>query len=484
MAARRRAFDAAAWSGADLVFRQGLQFLATLVLARLVSPDDFGTVAVLGVFVAIGGVVVDGGLSTALIQRQDIDHIDESTVFWLNAAVGLTLAGALALAADPLSIFFAQPDLRHLTWAAALTVAVSASGAVHTALLVKRLDFRTQLYAGGAAAVLSGTLSIAMALHGYGAWALAAQMLSMASLSTAFLWLMHRWRPAPVFSLASAKKLLGFGGFVLIANLVDMLYSRIPAVLIGRHIGIRELGYYERADSTKQLPASFLTGILGRVTLPLLSEAAHDPVGLRRGMQTAIRGLMLINLPLMLGLAALGDLVIVTMFGESWRPAVTSFQILCIAAALWPMHLINVNTLLAKGHAKLVLKLELPKKILGIMMLIIGVRFGIEGIAWSQVALSFAALGINGHYAGRLVGYGLAHQVKDMVMPGVIATAMAGALYWLALILAMNDLLKLISLIVLGGVFYIAVIWLARPPALLEILEIWRTRPSGGATDK
>lgn len=481
---QRRALDAATWSGADLLFRQGLQFLAMLVLARLVAPDDFGTVAVLGVFVAIGAVMVDGGLSTALIQRQDIDHTDESTVFWLNAVVGLTLAGLLALAAAPLSNFFAQPALRHLTLAAALTVMVSALGAVHTALLVKKLDFRTQLYAGAAAAVLSGLLSIAMALNGYGAWALAAQMLGMATLSTAFLWLMHRWRPAPVLSLTSAKKLLGFGSFVLVANLIDTLYSRVPAILIGRYIGLPELGYYERADSTKQLPASLLTGILGRVTLPLLSEAAHDPVRLRHGIQAAIRGLMLINLPMMLGFAALAEPLIVTVFGEVWRPAVMPFQILCIAAALWPMHLININALLAQGHARLVLKLEVPKKILGLAMLIIGMFFGIEGIAWSQVAFSIAALGINSHYTNRLVGYGLSHQLMDIVMPCVVATVMAGALHWLARILAMNDALKLMSLAVLGGVFYITVIFLAKPPALLEIISIWRTRHTGGTHDK
>jgi O-antigen/teichoic acid export membrane protein len=482
MMLKRRPLDAAAWSGADLLVRQGLQFLAMLVLARLVAPDDFGTVAVLGVFVAIGAVLVDGGLSTALIQRRDIDHTDESTVFWLNAVVGLTLGSSLVLAAGPLSDFFAQPALRRLTLAAALTVIVSALGAVHTALLVRKLDFRTQLYAGAAAAVLSGALSISMALNGFGAWALAAQMLGMASLSTVFLWLMHRWRPAPVLSLASAKKLLGFGGFVLVANLIDALYTHLYAVLIGRYIGLQQLGYYERADSTKQLPASLLTGVFGRVTFPLLSKAARDPIELRHGIRMAIRGLMLINLPMMLGSAALAETLIVTVFGEVWRPAVMPFQILCIAAALWPMHMVNVNALLAQGHARLVLKLEMPKKILGLAMLIIGMFFGIEGVAWSQVTFSIMALWINSHYTNRLVGYGLVHQLKDIVMPGVVATVMAGALYSLALILVMNDSLKLISLTVLGGVFYITVIFLAKPPALLEIISIWRTRHTGDGT--
>lgn len=471
---KRRALDAATWSGADLITRQGLQFLITLVLMRLVSPDDFGALAVLGFFISLAAIMVDAGLSTALIQRQDINHGDESTVFWFNAAVGLALAIFLALAAQPLSVFFDKPIIRPLVWVAALTVLMSSLGAVHTALLVKKLEFRTLLYAGTAAAALSGLLSIPMAFAGFGVWALAAQMLSMAALSTALLWLLHGWRPAAVFSIHSVKKLFGFGGFVLAANLIDTLYTRAYAVLIGRYIGLRDLGFYDRADNTKQLPVTFMTGILGRVALPMLSEAANEPQKLRRGMQVAIRTVMLFALPIMLGLAALADPLIHALFGAVWQPAVAPFRILCLAAALWPIHAINVSALLAQGRAGLVLRLEIPKKTLGVVFLVIGLPFGIEGVAWSQVAFSITALWINAYYANMLLGYGFMQQMTDIVIPCLAASTMAALLYWLSVALATSDWLTLLSLAPIGAAFYVVIIFFAKPPALSEVLDVLR----------
>lgn len=471
---RTRALKAVTGSGIDTSVRQGLQFLVMLILMRTVSPDDFGTVAVLGFFTSLAAVIVDGGLSTTLIQRQDINHADESTIFWLNAVIGLALAALLALTAGPLSLFFDKPVIQQLAWVAALTVLMSSLGAIHTALLVKKLDFRTLLYAGTAAAVLSGLLSIPMAFAGFGVWALAAQMLSMAALSTALLWLLHDWRPAAVFSLHSAKKLFGFGGFVLAANLIDTLYTRAYAVLIGRYIGLRDLGFYDRADNTKQLPVTFMTGILGRVALPMLSEAANEPQKLRRGMQVAIRTVMLFALPIMLGLAALADPLIHALFGAAWRPAVAPFRILCLAAALWPLHAINVSALLAQGRAGLVLRLEIPKKTLGVVFLVIGLPFGIEGVAWSQVAFSITALWINAYYANTLLGYGFMHQMTDIAIPCLAAITMGALLYWLSVALATGDWLTLLSLAPIGAAFYVVMIFLAKPPALSELLDILR----------
>lgn len=473
---KRRALDATAWSGADVITRQGLQFLVTLVLMRLVSPDDFGTIAVLGFFTSLSAVMVDAGLSTALIQRQDINYADESTMFWFNAALGLTLGTSLALAAGPLSLFFDKPILRYLAWLAAPTVLMSSLGAVHTALLIKQLEFRILLYAGTAAAALSGLLSIPMALAGFGVWALATQMLSMAALSTAFLWLLHGWRPAMVFRAHSARKLFRFGGFVLVANLTDTIYTRAYAVLIGRYIGLRDLGYYDRADNTKQLPVTFLTSILSRVALPLLSAAANEPPKLRRGMQVATRIVMLFTLPIMLGLAALADPLITAVFGDVWQPAVAPFRILCLAAALWPIHSINVSALLAQGRAGLVLKLEIPKKTLGVFFLVISLPFGIEGIAWSQVAFSITALWINTYYANMFLGYGFRDQMADIAIPGVAAITMAALLYWLSGALGISDWLRLLSLVPTGVIFYIAMIFFFKPRALIELLAVLRAR--------
>lgn len=479
---KRRAIAATTWSSIDVVVRQGLQFLVVMVLARLVSPEDFGVVAVLALFMGIAGVIVDGGLSTALIQNQSVDHTDESTVFWFNTSVGLFLAGCLAVSGGLISEFFDRPVLRPITVVAGCTIFLSSLGAVHTAILIKRLEFRTQLQAGFAATIVTGAVSISMAMNGFGVWALAAQMLGMAAMTTLFLWLLHRWRPLYTFSIQSARKLFRFGSFVLVANLIDTLYTRAYSLLIGRYIGIRELGYYARADHTKQLPVSLLTGILSRVTLPLFSETAGDPDKLRRGMQLAIRGLMLVNLPMMLGLAAIAEPLILTLFGEVWSAAIAPFQILCLAAALWPMNVININSLMAQGQADILLRIELPKKTIGIALLVAGMNFGIEGIAWSQVIFSVVAFVINGHYSGRKLRYGVSSQLRDVWPTLVLAVIMALLMMGAKPYLTVPVMAQLILLIIFGAAIFGAVAFLIKLRALHDALDMIRRRPKDQIT--
>ena len=474
---KNRAVTATAWSSADLIVRQGVPFLVTLFLMRFVTPADFGIAAILIAFVGIAAVVVDSGLSTALIQRQDITHTDESTVFWLNGAVGLALALLIVVAARPASAFFAQPVLRELSWAGALTVFTSALGAIHATLLTKKLDFRTQCQAGLVATTGSSALAIALALRELGIWALAAQILSMATLYTASLWFLHRWRPILAFDMDSAKRLLGFGGVVLTANHIDTIYTRAYAILIGRFIGLRELGYYDRAENTKRLPENLLIGVLTRVSLPLLSEASGDRSTIHRSMRTTTRGVMLLNLPMMFGLAVLAEPVFELLFGTTWQPAVKPFQILCIAAALWPVHVININALLAQGHAGLVLKLEIPKKALGLTLLVLGLQFGIEGVAWSQVAFSFAVVWINTYYTKKLVGYGFLLHLKDITVPAVVAVGVAALVRWLSQSFGAINWFQVIALALADVGIYALVILSIYPPAR-EVVSFLRAARS------
>lgn len=473
-----RAITATAWSGADLIVRQGIPFLVTLFLMRFVTPADFGMAAILTAFVGIAAVVVDGGLSTALVQRQDITYTDESTVFWLNTAVGLALALLIMFAARPAADFFGRPLLRELSWAAALTVITSALGAIHATLLTKKLDFRTQCQAGLVATSGSCVLAIVLALHGFGVWALAAQMLGMATLYTVSLWFLHRWRPMHAFSTDSVKRLFGFGGFVLTANLIDTLYNRAYAVLIGRYIGLAELGYYDRAENTKRLPENLLTGILSRVTLPLLSEVAGDSGAIRHSMQTTTRGVMMINLPMMLGLAALANPVFELLFGATWRPAVVPFQILCIAATLWPIHVININALLAQGRAGLALRLEVPKKALGLILLALGLQFGIEGVAWSQVVFSLVVVWINTYYTKKLVGYGFLDHLKDIAAPASVGAVVAALVYWVSHGFGALGWFPVIGLALAASGIY-ALFMLALYPPAREIVVLLRTAYKG-----
>lgn len=477
---KQQALSATLWSGLEIFLRHGLQFVVVIVLARLLTPDEFGTIALLYIFVGVAGVLADGGFSAALIQRQDVTHVDESTVFWFNLGMGATLALLLWLSAPSIAAFYQQPVLVPLVGVMALNVFITSLGAIHRALLTKQLDFRTQMKVGVLATTLSGGVAIALALQGAGVWALAAQMLCAATITTLALWGLHRWRPALVFSMDSARRLFGFGGYLLAAGLLDVAYTRLYTLLIGRFYSVRELGFYTRADTTQQLPVEAMTNILSRVAFPVFSAAAHDPARLQRGMRLALRGMMFINVPMMLGLAVVAEPFVLTLFGPEWRPAVPILQVLCLAGLFWPLHVINLNVLMAQGYSNLFFRLEVLKKVVGVGLTLVGALYGVMGIAWSQVVFNVLAFGINAHYTRRHLNYGVAQQVLDIYPTLLVGIAMAATVSAVSPHIELGYPIELLTLVILGAaVFSVVALSFNIGPCrdALDMLRQWRKRP-------
>lgn len=473
---KQRAISATLWSGADIFLRQGLQFGVSIALARLLSPDEFGTIALLYLFTGLASAFVDSGFSAALVQRQDVTHTDESTVFWFNLAIGALVALVLWVAAPAIAAFYALPILVPLTAVMALNIFFSSLGSIHGTLLTKRLDFRTQMKVGSITTVTSGAVAVYLAWRGYGIWALAAQTLVATVVTTALLWVFNRWRPALVFSRASSRRLFGFGGYLLASSLLDIIYNRVNTLLIGKFYGVRELGFYNRADGTKQLPVGVLTGILARVAFPIFSAATHDKAQLRRGVQLALRGMMLINVPMMLGLVAVAEPLVLTLFGAQWLPSVPIMQVLCLGGVLWPLHVINLNVLMAQGYSDLFFRLEVAKKLLGTGLLAVGCYYGVMGIAWSQVVFGVLAFAMNAHYTKRHLDYGTVAQMRDFLPTVAIALPMAVVLYWLGTRLGMTPAMQLISLTALGALIFLVLAWVFRVAALHDALDLLRRR--------
>ena len=470
---KQKAKNAVIWSGADILLRQGLQLGISIALARILSPDEFGTIALLYLFTGIASAFVDGGFSSALVQRQDVTHTDVSTVFWFNLVIALIVALALAASAPAIAGFFHRAILVPLTQVLALNILISALGSVHGTLLNKRLDFRIQMKIGGVTTFISGGVAMVMAWKGYGVWALAAQTVAASLVTTVLLWLFSSWRPTWVFSFDSVRRLFGFGGYMLASGLLDIVYNRIYTLLIGKFYGVQELGFYNRADSTKQLPVGVLTGILGRVAFPIFSAAAHDTPQLRRGVRLALRGMMLLNVPMMLGLAATADPLVHVLFGAKWLPAVPIMQVLCIGSVFWPLHVINLNVLMAQGHSHLFFRLEVVKKIVGSIFLIVGTFFGVLGIAWSQVAFGVVAFVINAHYSHKHLDYGALDQLRDFLPTFWVALVMAALIYSVGLVWQSTTVTFLLSVQVFAGsVTFFALAWVTRLAALQEVLQL------------
>lgn len=466
-----RAKRASAWSGIDAVLRALLGFGITVTLARLVAPQEFGVVAMVLVFSAIATVLVDFGIGTALIQRRDANHVDESTAFYFNLGMSALLAALLALAAPWIARFFAQPDLEGITWIMAANLVVGALGAIHTTLLTKALDFRPLMMIGLWSSLLSGMLAIFLAWRGFGAWSLAWQVLAQSTIATVLLWWRHPWRPLRSFDRTALRDLLRFGGHVMVARLIDATYTRMYSVFIGKLFSAAALGFYSRAQSTQQLPTNLLTSVLNRVALPAFSETAHDPARLSAALAKTTRLLMFVNVPVMLGLGLTAEPLVQVLFGPRWLPSIPLLQILCLAGVLFPLQVLNLSALVAQGHSRLLLRIEVLKKSLGVLLLAVATAWGLEAIAWSQVIAACLAFFINSHYSGRLLAFGGMAQLRAISRIALAALAMVVMVAGIDLMVQMSPMPRLALLTSIGFATYLVASLLLGELSIAKISE-------------
>jgi O-antigen/teichoic acid export membrane protein len=469
-----RAAKAGLWSGIDILLRQGVGFVVAIILARLLAPEDFGIVALLTFFSSLSIVVVQGGLSAAIIQRRETSAEEEGAVFWCNLAASAALALVLLAIAPAVADFYGYPVLAPLMAMAAAQVVFSALGAVQTALLTRSLNFRALAKAGVLASTLSGAFGVGAALAGAGVWALALQMASMAAINSASLWLLCPWRPVMHFRFQTIRSLFSFGFFLSISSILDVLYTQGFALVIGKLHGVRDLGFYNRANGTQVLPNSIITTLIGRIALPLFAERASDPEALRRGVRMANSQAMILNLPMMVGLALVSDLVIATLFGDKWLPAAPILSILAVGGVLLPLHIINLQLLLAQGRSDQYLGIEITKKVIAVGFVLVGSYFGITGLAWSQTIFSVLALLINAYPAGRTLGYGAAAQVWDLRDLVAATTVMAAAVWLLRPLIDLAPPAELVVLVAAGATAYLATGFALRLRTFAESLSVAR----------
>lgn len=459
------------WNAGEALGRQGVQLVTAVILARILTPAEFGTVALLALVLGLAAVLTDAGFSTALIQRRAITAAHESSAFWVVLALGAAATALLVGVAPILASFYAEPQVAPLLRVMAFTVVATAAGSVPLALMMRRLQFRRLFVANLVAIVTSAVVAVTGALQGWGVWALAAQSLTLAVGSTLLYWTSAGWWPAARPTLAATRELAGFGGFMLAASLLNEAYLRAYTVLIGRWYGTQQLGYYARADSTQQIPGAALGSVVGRVGLPFFSSIAHDLPALHRGVRAALRGLMLINVPMMLGLAALAEPAVAALFGDQWGPAVPILQVLCLAGCLWPVHVVNMTALLAQGHARLLFRLEAIKKSAGLAFLIAGSFAGVLGVAWASVAFAVFASVVNVYYTEKFIGYGLAGQARDVAPIGLVSVVMAGIVWAAGVAWQPAPWLELLALAGSGAGLFFA---LATALRLEALRDAWR----------
>src|SRR5690348_2654416 len=422
----RRAAHATWWSALEIISRYGVQFAVMVVLARLLTPADFGLIAMLLVFTAVAALLVDSGFGTALVQKQSTSEDDETTVFLFSTGASAMVAVALWFAAPAIASFYSQPLLTPLTRLLLFVLPLSALAAVPDALLTQRLDFKSRAKAEIIASLCSGAFAVVLAWRGFGVWSLAWQAVSAIGVRAVLLWVYSRWRPRGGFSRHAFRKLGSFGGYMLMSNLLNMISLRIQSLLIGKLFDSRALGYYTLAQNTQMAPAQFMSGVLNRVGLPVFSTVAGEPEKLVNALRLSLCVAIFVFVPCMIGIAVVAKPLIVMLYGSPWMPAAPLLSILAISATFWPLHVLNLAAIGAQGRSDLIFRLELVKRVISIGLIVVCSPGGPIAIAWAVLASSIVAVAINTWYTRKLLGYGLLSQLRDQA--GTLLLSLLAAL--------------------------------------------------------
>lgn len=460
------------WSAVDNFAAQAITFLVGIILARLLTPAEFGLIGMLAIFISVSETFINSGFTNALIRKNDATETDYSTVFYFNLAAGITLFLILLFSAPLIGRFFNEPQLVPIVRVLAIGLIISSLTIIQRTTLTKRIDFKLQAKISLISGILSGVIAIAMAYKGFGVWSLVVKTLSAQAITSLLLWLWNRWRPTLVFSRKSFKELFSFGSKLLASGLIDTLYQNMYYVIIGKFFSPADLGFFTRAKGFVDLPSTNLDAVMTRVTYPVLSQMQDDKVKLKAGYKRMIKSIMFISSVLLVGMAAIAEPMIITLIGEPWRQAILYLQIISFIGMLYPLHALNLNMLQVLGRSDLFLRLEIIKKIISIPAIVIGVLISIEAMLIGMCFNSLIAYFINSYWSGKFINYPMREQVID-ILPGLgIALLMGVGVYFAGLLLPFSYLIRLIIQLALGAILTIGISELLKPEAYIELKRI------------
>lgn len=446
------------WSAIERFGVQGIQFIIGLILARLLSPSDYGIIGMLAIFMAISQTIIDSGFSKALIQKQDRTEVDFSTAFFFNIVVGIVCYLSLFFSSPFIATFFNEPILKDVLRVLAINLFLNSLAVVPVAKLSIKVDFKTQSKASIISTLLSGTLGIILAYRGVGVWALVAQSVSHSFVNVVLLWGLLKWRPQWQYSWESFKKLFGYGGNVLVAGIISTIYANINTLVIGKFYTPKDLGFFTRGNQFPALLSTNITAILQRVTFPILSKIQDDTQRLISVYREYIKISSLGIFFLLSLLASLGKPLIELLLTDKWLDATIYLQVFCFALMFDHLCQINLNLLYVKGDTKYILRLEIIKKSISFVILLISIPFGVLAICLSQVIYSQIAVYINTYYTGKLYNFGYIKQIKDY-LPYLLLAQFACIPSWALQSLDLHPLLILSIGGIISSALYILLLY-------------------------
>lgn len=452
---RDRVFSGFAWKFAERFCAQGISFVVSVILARILAPELYGTVAIIMIFIGIANVFTTGGFSLALIQKKDADEADFSTVFYCTLVVSFLLYGALWLLSPVLADFYAIPEIEQLMRVFSLSILINSYNSIQHAYVSRHMIFKKFFFSTLFGTLVSGVVGIVMALSGAGVWALVAQYLTNAVIDTLVLSFTVKWRPRLLFSGASFRRLMSFGWKCLAANLIGTIYNNLRSLLIGKFYTSADLAYYNKGKSFPDMITGNLSATVFSVLFPAIANASDNLAEVRRMSRKVMRTASYIIFPILLGLAAVADTLVALLLTEKWLDCVPFLQLACLYSIFHILTDVSLQSINAIGRSDVVLRIEFVKKPVTLAIILIALQFDVMAVGISLPAASAFSMLVNMICNGRLLSYRFRDQLMD-ILPSFALSAVMAVCVYLMRMLPLPLLAVLILQVAAGCAMYVA----------------------------
>ncbi len=459
------------WKVLEQCGSQGVQFVVALVLARLMTPTEYGTISLITIFITIANTFVQSGFATALVQGKDIEEEDYSSVFWVSMILALFCYLVLFMSAPMIAGYYMTPVLLDLVRVMGIVLFPGAVVSIQTAFVARNLRFRQLFQSTMIAVIISGIISIGLAMQGFGVWAMAAQQIVYYFSLMLVMLITVKWHPHILLKTNRLRQLFSFGWKILASGLIDAIWQNIYGLIIGKKYSSADLGAYNRGEQFPKIIATNLSTAIQSVLLPAYSKEQDDPETLRRMASRSIRLSAFVIFPMMAGVAAVAKPLVILLLTDKWLVAAPYLVLLAISYAVYPIHIINLQVMNAMGRSDLFLKLEIIKKALGIVILVLSLPFGIWPMLILKVFDEYLCTVINAWPNGRLIGYGALTQWRE-VLPSLVISLVMGLGAWSVDFLGFPILLTLIAQIAIGIALYLVLSWLFNREPLQYIASL------------
>lgn len=468
---KNRTVKGTVWSAADAFLGQGVTFVVGIVLARLLTPAEYGLIGICTIFITVLTSVVDSGFSSSLIRKKDVTDEDFNTMFITNLVVSVVLFVLLFICAPFVALFFGISELVDLVRVMGVILIIQALSITQNTILTKRLDFKKKTKASIISAITSGCIGIVMAYKGFGVWSLVGQQISKQSINTLCLWILNKWWPKLIFRKDSFLYMWGFGWKILLSALLNNIWNQLYQVVVGKFYNSATLGQYSRAKEYSNIFSLNLTLIIQRVTFPALAETQNELERMVAAYRKVIKLSMFATAICMISMAAVAEPLIYCMIGEQWYVAATFLPLICISQSLYPLHAINLNMLQIQGRSDIYLYLEIIKKVIALLPICVGVFVNIYWMLIGSIFVGVISFFLNAYYTGRDLGYSSWMQIRDVAPSYGIAFVIGLSVYFLKF-LPFNCFYILLCQIIIGLIVFFALCYIFKLEEYNELKNI------------